>query len=89
MITNRAVRQLEVYCALLKKGYEVCYYIVLMNESNSKIDIDKTQSEFYQNFVECINNGMKVQVYKILWNGVNSELQRSVRIERNFIKSLK
>lgn len=64
----RAESQLLQYEKLLKKGLDVHYYIVLMNAAIKDLKLDMNYKEFMKPFKRCIKKGMKLYIYKVIWN---------------------
>lgn len=86
MTVERAINQLQAFSKLLKTGYNVHYYIVLMSPYINYLQPDKTQIEFYRNFEDCLKNGMKLFVYKTVWNNkYSASVLRDNLIENLFL----
>ena len=85
MIVERAMSQLKIFNELLKQGYKVHYYIVLMNSKINNLILDEGQVDFYQMFKECLKNGMDLFIYKTIWDNTQASLIRDQSIEKLFL----
>ena len=60
--SERTIKQLKKLQEFLAKGYKVCFMIVSLSPYLKELSLDD-QTEFYKEFMECINLGMKVKAY--------------------------
>lgn len=63
----RAKDQLRKILKLLKKGYNVNYYFILLNPQIINIKIDDSNKEYYNLFLKCMKNGLKPVFFKVKW----------------------
>lgn len=82
---DRAIHQLIKLKLLLEKGYHVHYYIVLMNKEIRYLVLNKEYSAFFQAFTECLQKGMRIFVFKTIWDKQNFSLVRDLSIEKFLI----
>lgn len=66
-ISRRAIEQLVKIKELLIQGYEVFYWLVLLNPKCETVSLLKNNNEFYSIFQKCITLGMKVMLSKLSW----------------------
>lgn len=85
MRVARAEKQLLQFENLLKQGVEIHYYIVLMNAAIKSIELDIEYEEFKNTFIKCIKKGMKLFVYKAIWQN-EFIIKRDLRIEQEFLQ---
>jgi len=87
MRVDRAVRQLKQFELLLKKGFDVHYYVVLLSNNITRIELDKGNKEFYRIFRRCIKKGMSIFVYRTMWNGDVCAVEPSSYMEESLRQS--
>lgn len=83
MKVDRAILQLKQFELLLKKGFDVHYYVVLMSNKVIKIELDKENKEFYRIFRRCMKKGMCVFVYRTIWSGNVCAVEQRPHLEEN------
>ncbi|CQR72618.1 Sugar/maltose fermentation stimulation protein homolog [Sporomusa ovata] len=88
MKVKRAVVQLTKLNKLLRMGYSVHYYFVLLSPTLECLQLDKGNKEFYQEFTKCIENGMRVFVYKTVWKENEVSVMHQPIIESSFITGI-
>lgn len=65
---ERALKQLDKLKLLLYQGYEVNYWLVLLNPNSKTFSINSEQNEYLKVLKSCIDLGMKLLLSKVLWN---------------------
>lgn len=60
---ERSVRQLKTIHELLKKGYNVDYYVILLNQCIQKIVPNDKFNDFSSLFKSCIERGLNVKYF--------------------------
>ena len=85
MQVNRAVRQLNELNNLLKKGFLVHYYIILMDTEIKRLLLSNKPQNFYSAFTSCLENGMRYFIFKAAWNGQGFILNRDLISESEFL----
>lgn len=60
--SERSLKQLKQLQELLRQGHKVCYFIVSLCPTTKEIIVDKN-SEFYREFIKCIQLGMQASAY--------------------------
>lgn len=88
MRVDRAVSQLEQFTILLKEDYFVDYYFVLMNPVINHLKLDKTKVQFYKLFRKCLRKGMRLFIYKAVWDEERCSVVRYYEAEKAFIAQL-
>lgn len=88
MAVKRATAQLRILNNLLTKGYDVHYYVVLMNSEINQLILDKNQVEFYREFKKCLKVGMVVYVYKVIWDNIYASIIRDEIVEKAFLSEI-
>lgn len=86
MKVERAVIQLTKLNKLIHLGYSVHYYFVLLSPTIECLQLDKENKEFYQRFISCVKNGMKVFIYKTLWSNNEVSAVRDTKTESLFLE---
>lgn len=81
MKVDRAVAQLKQFEVILKTGFKVHYYIVLMSRKIQGIEFDETYKEFYSIFKRCVRRGMNFFVLRTIWQGEEFSVERDIHIE--------
>ena len=62
VFSERSIKQLKQLRELMYNGYKVCFMIISLNPYLKSIEINR-ETEFYREFVKCINDGMNVKAY--------------------------
>lgn len=62
---ERSVRQLKTIHELLKKGYNVDYYVILLNQCIQKIVPNDKFNDFSSLFKSCIERGLNVKYFNV------------------------
>ena len=62
VFSERSIKQLKQLRELMYNGYKVCFMIISLNPYLKSIEINR-ETEFYREFVKCINDGMDVKAY--------------------------
>lgn len=65
VFSERAIRQLEEINGLLMSGHKVCYLFLSMYSGVKHICINEQQTEYYNRFQDCVNNGMMVCAFSL------------------------
>lgn len=72
--SERAVGQLKKLSQLLDAGYKVCYLFVSLNPGVKELRINKSVSDYYDAFQECVNKGMLVRVFSLRMTSAHPEI---------------
>jgi len=88
MTVIRAVKQLEAFNQLLREGYCVHYYVVLMNPGTRDLKLNKEILEFHRLFKRCMKKGMQVFVYRVKWDNEFCSIIRDKLVEMSFLKEI-
>lgn len=62
VFSERSIKQLKQLRELMHNGYKVCFMIISLNPYLKSIEINR-ETEFYREFLKCINDGMNVKAY--------------------------
>lgn len=84
MKVERAILQLKQFEDLLKKGFQVHYYIVLMSSDIQMLKMDKEYKEFNKVFKSCMKKGMRFFIYRTIWKEKECSVERAWYVEENF-----
>lgn len=87
MRVTRAEKQLLQFEKLLKKGIDIHYYLVLMDAEIKSVELDLDNKEFIQPFKRCIRKGMKLYIYRTVWQE-EFTITRDYELEANLNKSI-
>lgn len=85
MKVERAISQLNTFLSLLKKGYSVHYYVVLMSPQVQTLKLEKNNRIFRRIFLTCIKKGMQVFFYRTTWGNGKFSLSRDLVAENSFM----
>ena len=77
--SERAIIQLRKLNAMLADGYRVFYNIIALSPFVREVEINCNEIEYYNSFVQCINNGMCINGYKLYYDN-NSLKSKRIRI---------
>lgn len=68
LYSERTLRQLKEYNKLLKKDYNVKYYIILMSNNIQNVHINSKDKQFKKLFNLCKKNGLELHFFNLIWN---------------------
>lgn len=83
---ERAVRQLQEFKALLKKGMEVNYCLFLLTAGVETVEINIANKGFAKAFKQCLKKGMRVKIYEVLWKKENFAVREKKKLAKGFQK---
>ena len=63
----RSIRQLQEIYQLLKEGYNVDYYIILLSSVIQNIIFDDENMDFNNLFKLCVNKGLNLKYFNCLY----------------------
>lgn len=78
--SERTLQQLSKIRKLLSRGYNVCFIIVSLNPYLKEIQINQN-TEFYKEFLSCIDKGMTVKGYVCNLIDNNLKIRKSIDIK--------
>lgn len=81
---ERAVRQLQEFKLLLKKGIEVNYCLFLLTAGIKTVGINTENKAFAKAFKQGLKAGMQVKIYEVVWKEEGFVVMEKKKLEKEF-----
>lgn len=81
---ERAVRQLQEFKLLLKKGIEVNYCLFLLTAGIETVAINTKNKAFAKAFKQCLKIGMQIKIYEVGWKEEGFIVREKKKLEKEF-----